>query len=105
MHLGACSPSLAATVRWTALAAVPLRLFMCVRNVVDAGDARAICPRLCIAAIGMFGVIVWLTPATMSSTTSVVAAFLTSITALNLASGWQALVVLRRHRHARVPSP
>ncbi len=97
MHLGACTPTLATTVRWTALAAVPLRLYMCLRNVVDAGDARAICPQLCIAALGLFGAIVYLMPAT-SSATHVVAAFLAAIVALSLATLWQAIVVLRNHR-------
>lgn len=105
MHLGACTPSLAATVRWTALAAVPLRLFMCLRNVVDAGDARAICPRLCIAALGLFGAIVWMTPATTTSATGIVAAFFAAITALSLATLWQALVVLRKYRPATASLP
>jgi O-antigen/teichoic acid export membrane protein len=100
LHLGACTASLASTVRWTALAAVPLRLFMCLRNVVDAGDARAICPRLCIAALGLFGAIVWLAPVATSSATNIVAAFLATIVALSLATLWQALVVLHKHRCA-----
>jgi O-antigen/teichoic acid export membrane protein len=105
LHLGSCTSSLAATVRWTALAAVPLRLFMCLRNVVDAGDARAICPQMCIAALGLFGAIVWLTPEATSSPTRIVAAFLAAITALCLATLWQAIVLLRKHRPAIATTP
>jgi O-antigen/teichoic acid export membrane protein len=98
LHLGTASASLVHTVRITLPAAIPLNVFICLRSVIDAGETRAVGPRLCLAAFAAFAAALWVFPGGPGSAAAVTYAFLFASGLLALLCVWAAHRVFDKYR-------
>lgn len=96
-HLGVCRPPLLHAVRVLLVAAIPLNLFVCLRSVIDAGESRAVSPRLCLFAFATFCVVLlpfW----QMDSAQPVLYAFLLATSVLAALAAVTTYQVFHKHR-------
>ena len=100
LHLsGSCSRSVVHTVRTMLVAAIPLNAFICLRSVVDAGESKAVCPRLCLVAFTLFCGLSLLFYGLKSTNMVIACTFVVAVSVLAILSAFAAYRVLSRREH------